>query len=497
MTPEAWKSLGDFFLHQTTVLWGAIGGFVYLGLAVWAAVHALMNKQNVRSATAWIGLIWFAPLIGMILYYVFGINRIQRRARARFEETRHVDLPEFDHTVVPPNQNLILPEPFENLRSLARLNTTITELPLLEGNRIEPLFNGEQAYPAMLEAIDQAERSISLCLYIFQRGGIGDQFIDALTRAHQRGVEVRVIVDDVGARHASPSGIKPLRNNGVPVEAFMQTLFPWRFRYINLRNHRKILVVDGKLGFTGGMNVTQQYYSNPSNPSEPPDRDTHFRVEGPVVKHLQYAFAEDWIFCTGEELSGSAWFPELEPTGSVYARGIIDGPDMDYDKIRHTLLGAVTSAEESIEVCTPYFLPDDELLSALQIAAMRGIVVNILVPEQTNTLLVQWASWPGLVALAERGCNIYRVPKPFNHSKLMVVDGRWSLFGSTNWDARSMKLNFEFDVETYDTDLASEISDRLEQWKAAGTNPSVEDLKNRSFPSKVRDQAVRLFSPYL
>ncbi len=234
----------------------------------------------------------------------------------------------------------------------------------------------------------------------------------------------------------------------MPLALFLPRWLPRVTPYANLRNHRKILVVDGRCGFTGGMNIREGHY--PEVRPRHPIQDLHFRVEGPVVAHLQEAFAEDWVFCSGELLQGERWFPPLEPAGVSPVRGIADGPDEDFEKLRLTLLGALACARSSVLIVTPYFLPDAGLITALNVTALRGVAVDIVLPERNNLRLVQWASTALLWQVLEQGCWVWLSPPPFDHSKLMVVDGTWALVGSANWDPRSLRLNFEFNLECYD-----------------------------------------------
>lgn len=495
--PDTLENISLYVYNQSVLAWAWVGGFFYVALIILSMIHALLNKRNVRAATGWIGLIWFAPVLGIVLYYLFGINRIRRRARSRLGDRDHVSTPDPFHPINTKDIVKELPPGKQHLGSLTQLTHRLTQLPLLDGNRIEPLYDGEETFPAMLEAIEEAERSITLCSYIFAGSGIGERFIHRLVEADRRGVSIRVIVDDVGARHSSPAAPKLLRQNDIPVHRFMDTLLPWKFRYANLRNHRKIMVVDGTVGFTGGMNLSRTYWQPDRPDGEDAHRDLHFRMEGPAVSHLQYTFAEDWVFCSGEELSGERWFPPQQQKGSVLARGISHGPDEDYDKIRQTLLGALAVAEDTISVVTPYFLPDEEIISALKIASMRGIKVEIFLPDNINLRLLQWASGPALEDLIRSEVTIYRTPEPFDHSKLMIVDEGWVLFGSTNWDARSLNLNFEFNVECYDTELASELKNRIDFLRSSARKMELEEFEDHSYFRTIRDNAVRLFTPYL
>jgi cardiolipin synthase len=255
------------------------------------------------------------------------------------------------------------------------------------------------------------------------------------------------------------------------------------------------LVVDGTVGFTGGMNIRAGNVLLDEPPH--PVQDVHFRVEGPVVAELQAAFAADWRFTTGETLAGPRWFPELESCEPAIARGISDGPDEDFDKLRFVILGALACARESVRIATPYFLPDNELASALRVAALRGVDVKILLPEANNLRMVKWASTAGLQELIFSGCRVFLSPPPFDHSKLVVVDGGWVLFGSANWDPRSLALNFEFNLECYAPELAAEVTRTFEAKRALAREVSLEDLAGRPPLARLRDQAFRLFSPYL
>ena len=377
---------------------------------------------------------------------------------------------------------------------LARLTERVTVNPLMAGNSFDPLVNGDEAYPAMLQAIEQAEHSVTLMTYIFDNDDWGRRFRKALADAVSRGVQVRELIDDIGARYAFPSIVRGLRRDNVKVSRFMRSIKPWRFRYYNLRNHRKILVVDGRNGFTGGMNIRcgNVLGDNPEHPVQ----DLHFRVQGPVVAELQKAFAQDWKFTNGEELSGQIWFPELPVTGNAVARGISDGPDEDYDKLRLVILGALSCAKRSIRIASPYFLPDEELGLALRVAALKGIEVEIFQPEVNNLRMVKWAATAHYEELLGGGCTIWYTLSPFDHTKIMLVDDMWVLLGSANWDPRSLQLNFEFNVEVYDSSLAERVNRILAAKRDIAQMLSMDALQSRSMPVRFRDSLFRLASPF-
>ena len=275
-------------------------GAAVLVAALFASGHAMIYKRESRSASLWVVLIWVMPALGPILYLLMGVNRVHRRAaRLRGDMVRHRTEPQ----AVPSEP------PGTHLAPLARMLSNVIERPVVAGNLVEDLVDGAQAYPAMLEAIESARSSIMLASYIFHGDGIGAQFVDALVRAHQRGVQVRVLVDDVDARFSWASACKPLRRGGVPLGIFNPPLVPARINAVHLRNHRKILVVDGTMGFTGGMNIDRRYW-DPANPAAS-SRDLHFRLRGPVVAQLAGVFADDWQFSTDEALRGAPWFVPL------------------------------------------------------------------------------------------------------------------------------------------------------------------------------------------
>lgn len=459
------------------------------------AVHVILLKRDTRSAIGWLGLVWFAPLLGVCLYWLFGINRIKRRAKKISRNRYALGLPSKDPVVSPAQIDEIFKNTGSGILAICRVTEEVTMRPLLTGNRVDPLINGEKAYRAMLAAIDEAKISISLSTYIFDNDVIGKKFRTALKNAVIRGIDVRVLIDDVGARYSFPSIIGGLVKDGIRVSRFMKTLLPWRFRYLNLRNHRKIMVVDGVVGFTGGMNITEGFSYRETEACN--FQDTHFKIQGPVVAELQQVFVEDWSFNTGENLQGARWFPVFENHGEVIARGISDGPDEDFDKLRFVLMGAISSARNSIRIVTPYFVPDNDLITALQIAALRGVKVQILLPSITNLRMVKWASDASLVELVRTGCEILYTAATFDHSKLMVVDGEWVLLGSANWDARSLLLNFEFNVECYNVDLAQTVEEIFDRKMLHSAKLTLSDLESKNILIQLRNRFFRLFSAYL
>jgi cardiolipin synthase len=319
--------------------------------------------------------------------------------------------------------------------------------------------------------------------------------MDALAAAVERGVQVRVLIDDAGSRYSWKSAARELRKRGVKVARFLPTFAPGRLFVMNLRNHRKLLVVDGKHGFTGGMNI--RHGNLLEEDPKHPIRDIHFRVEGPIVAQLQEVFAEDWCFTTAESLSGEEWFPKRRSAGKLVARGISDGPDADHDKLHLAILGAIAAARDTVHIMTPYFLPETTLITALNLAAMRGVDVEIIVPERNNIRTVGWACDAILPQVLERGVSVWKSPPPFDHSKLFIIDSRYTLIGSTNLDPRSLALNFEFNIECYSEGLAEQLDAVFCERRNGAREVKLAEIKALPLLLRLRNGVARLLAPFL
>jgi cardiolipin synthase len=464
----------------------AIWAIAYLLLAGLVTADVLLKKSDVRGALGWIGAVWLAPIIGSLLYYMFGINRVTRRAlklaRRDNRETAARDTP-------------AEPQGPANIQTLAKVGKRLTDAPLAAANRIAILEGGDQAYPAMLEAIRAARHSVAMASYIFYDDAVGREFATALSEAYKRGVQVRVLVDSVGSGYILSPIYHRLRSEGVPAARFLHTWVPWRMPFLNMRNHRKMLVVDGKLAFTGGMNVALENTS--AHGSQPYVEDIHFLVEGPVVRSVMEAFARDWSFTANEVLEQDAWWPRLGPQGPVLARGLRSGPDTDLYKIEILLGAALNLAEHRIRIVTPYFLPDQALEFAIGQAVMRGVKVEIVIPEHSDHIYFDWAVRAHLRFFRYTKAEVYLAPLPFAHTKLVTMDGQWSLIGSSNWDARSLRLNFEYDVECYDAELTAELDAMVDAKIAAAKKLDYAELLRQPMITRLRDALFRLMVPYL
>jgi cardiolipin synthase len=470
-----------------------------LGLfQLYAAGHALLYKRDPKASWAWIATCILLPPFGAILYFLLGINRVRTKAKNLkwYWPLVHIEFP-------PPLEDACLTSAhalpkLENLsgtfQRIASISEAVTKRPLLCHNRIRPLFNGEQAFPAMLEAIEAAEHSVYLATYIFETNDTGQRFIRSLQRAFNRGVDVRVIVDGIGELYSWPMASKLLAQKKVPCARFIPLrLFP-PSAFFNLRSHRKILTVDGKTGFTGGMNIGDRHlFDKLSKASRV--QDVHFQCTGPIVAQMEQVFLEDWGFCTGDEnLAPSE--PQIEDLGPAICRTITVGPNQDLNKLSMILVGAISQAQDDIMVMTPYFLPNRELVGALQTAALRGVKVNVVLPGKNNLPYVHWATRNMLWELLQYGVRVFYQPPPFNHSKLFLVDDCYGQIGSANLDPRSLRLNFEMVVEFYDQQLIASLTRHVQDTIQISKEETLEQVDQRPLAARVRDSFFWLFSPY-
>ena len=477
------------------IVWGTILAIVDVVFAGAVTVHAVLWKRDSRAVIAWVGLAWLAPLAGCVAYFCFGVNRIQRKAEKlglrnaiSSNHQNPADMNEVDATKVAADE-------FPDFAGLTRAGQRLVGHRLVPGNQIDPLLNGDMAFPAMLESIRSAKTSISLLSYIFDCDRIGDQFLEALSIAKKRGVQIRVLIDGVGAKYSRPTMLRRLAALEIPCAAFLPTKIPRLPTTANLRNHRKILVVDGKIGFTGGTNIRECHCLNLEPPN--PTQCLHFRLQGPIVEQLQRVFVRDWSFTTNESLAGDEWFPQLQQQGDIWARGVEDGPDDNFEKLSDLITAALASAKRRCCIFTPYFLPSSSLVTALNVASLRGVSVEIYLPSTNNIPLVHWAATAQMWQILEKGCRVFYTDPPFDHTKLMVVDETWALIGSTNWDPRSLRLNFEFNVECYSASFAKVLNQIVAEKITNAKEVTLADVNARGIFVRLRDGLSRLLTPYL
>lgn len=481
--------------HVFTEYWPHIL-FVISGLAsAAAAIHAAMTKHDVRAAIGWVAVVLFSPLLGAGFYLVAGINRIRKQRVS--QQRSHTTIPqEVIHRLLVDDVASVSGPQFSALKTLG---DRVSDFKLLGSNSIRLLDGGDETYPAMLEAIKGAQRSIALQSYIFDHDEVGVELAQALIDAQARGVAVRVLIDAVGAKYSRPPIVHMLEKGGVQTARFMRPVIGVRLVYANLRSHRKLLVIDSTHGFTGGMNIRAGFVT--AIAKESVTRDTHFQVGGPVVYQLMINFAHDWQFTTQEKLSGPEWFStspaDFIEKGGVPLRCVPSGPDSTLESTHDMLLGALSVAQRHVRIQSPYFLPDVSLVAALATAARRGVLVDIVIPGANNLKLVNAAMMAQIDQLILTGCRVWRSSGTFDHSKLFTVDGGWSYVGSSNLDPRSLRLNFELDLEVYDRALAQQLDARIDATISSAERITIRSLMRRPFLLRLRDKIVWLASPYL
>jgi len=459
-----------------------------------AAIHAAMTKRDVRAAIGWVGVVLFSPLLGPLIYFIAGINRVRRERRSQFNDGEHQT-----SGVSPCADSDTVRGYGEQFEPLKSVGDHISLFPLVTGNTVRPLEGGDQTYPRMLAAIRAARRSIVLQTYIFDADPVGNDIAQALIDAKNRGVAVRVLIDAVGSRYSRPPMRRTLARAGVTTALFMITLIGLRLPYANLRSHRKILIVDGETAFTGGMNIRAGFVTaHAGSAGQLVARDAHFQLTGPIVGQLMTSFVRDWKFSAHEDLSRDpAFAPVLACTGEVPARCVLSGPDLTLHGTHDMLLGALSIARRHVRIQSPYFLPDQVLIGALATAARRGVTVDIVIPGRNNLRLVNYAMTAQLDQVIRTGCRVWRARGGFDHAKLMTIDAAWSYVGSSNLDPRSLRLNFELDIETYDRDVAAWIEQRIDAQIARARRETLETLRTRSPLKQLRDRVIWLATPYL
>jgi len=454
---------------------------IYLVVATVAGIHVLLYVRNSRAAFGWLGLIIVFPIAGAVLYALFGINRVHRKARRVSLETR-----------VEPGREFLSGTPAEgSMRSQPGFRVTGVEP--TPGCRVTTYYNGEQAYPPMLRAIDSASREVLLSSYIFDNDATGRIFVEKLAAARDRGCRVCILVDDVGIRYSLPTIIGLLKKKGLSFQRFMPLRLIPPSLSINLRTHRKVLITDRRVVFAGGMNIGDRQLVE--GPSALRASDLHFRFEGPIAGDFVRLFADDWKFSRGQPLD--EWSGPGELPGHARCRLVSDGPDENLDALMLVIMGAVSSSRSRVWIMTPYFLPERQMLGCLQAAALSGVDVTVMIPEKNNWPLVQWALQHNMAELLDAGVRILSRPAPFAHSKCMVIDDDYALVGSSNLDPRSLRLNFELGVEIFDPELNRELSSHFMQLAGTCTPFTREQLKSRTTLARLRDGAAALFSPDL
>jgi cardiolipin synthase len=367
--------------------------------------------------------------------------------------------------------------------------------PLAPGNRIDTLVNGDQIFPAMLEAIRSAKKTVTLETYIYWSGEVGKQVSDALAERARNGVKVHVLVDWVGSHKMDQDMRNAMGRSGVVIMRYHQPRW-YKFRSLNQRTHRKLLVVDGKVGFTGGVGIADIWSGNAQDKDH--WRDTHYRVEGPVVSQLQAAFSDNWTQATGEVLHGDDYFPPIEARGPYPAQIFKSSRDGGAESMQLMYMLSIAAAKSTIDISMAYFIPDDIALNHLVDALKRGVRLRIIVPgKETDSLLVRAASRARWGRLLQHGAEIYEYEPTMFHCKMVVADGTWSSVGSTNFDTRSFRLNDEANLNVYNREFAQRQEAEFERDLKRAKRVTYEEWKDRPWYVKAWDHAIAFLEPTL
>ncbi|MDR3244788.1 MAG: phospholipase D-like domain-containing protein [Elusimicrobiota bacterium] len=463
---------------------------IYVAISILAAGHILFNKRDVRSSIGWIALVFLSPFLGTLAYILFGINRVSKKAvrlRRRNKENEIKSSIEIE----------------KNLGSFIYANQMITygrnvyPQELCVGNSIEPLLNGTQAYPEMLKAIRNSKKEVLIESYIFDSDDETDKFIDAFSQAAANGAKIKVLIDGIGTlkffRRNIEKKLKTIK--GLKYAVFLPPQIPIAMPFVNLRNHRKIMLIDGKTAFFGGMNLSKNNVL--IDDKKRGVLDITFKVEGPLIDQISEVFEDDWEFAAKESFLACDYdMSQATPAGNIPARVIPNGPDDKRNLIDLTIHGAINFALKKIIVLTPYFLPENHILTALEMASMRGISVEIIIPQISDHLIMSWAEKYNFKRLIQRGVKIYRVAPPFDHSKIFIVDDEWAFIGSANWDVRSFRLHFEANIEVFDRDFVKKLFDITQKKKEKARLSTMQDCDSAGFFERLRANAFHLFTPY-
>ena len=480
--------------------WILIAEVCYSILVTAVCLRIIYDTNSTSKTLAYLLLTVFFPIGGMILYFVIGTNYRKRKLYSKkiFQdeklmlEVQHQIFTESEHT-----WSIARPE-FRKYKKLSNLLLNSNWSSVSNTNKVEVLINGEQKFPAVIKALEQAKKHIHIEYYIFEDEEIGNQIKDILIRKAKEGVAVRFIYDDFGSRSIRKNIIPELLEAGVEAYPFYKIFFMALANRLNYRNHRKIIIIDGYIGFTGGINVSDRYVNRPGQ-KEPFWRDTHVKITGPGVYYLQYLFICDWNFCSDHELPAHADFFCSRPSEKMGALVQIaaSGPDSDDPTILFSIIDVIGMAEKEILITTPYFIPGESVLHALTVAALSGVIVKLLVPGKSDSKMVNLAARSYYGDLMRSGVQIYTYQKGFIHAKTVVSDGMLSIIGTANMDHRSFELNFEVNSMIYDQHVAEQLTAVFNADLIDSEVLNPEEWKKRPLYKEFPEKLARLLSPLL
>ena len=450
-------------------------------------VVVLGENRNPVKSMAWMLVLVLLPVVGLLIYLVFGrsLRGMKLISRSHLRELRRMnDFPE----AVSMEEGLN-----DESRQLITLVNKLTEPHLFDGNGVTVFTTGQDKFEALLSDIAQAREYIHLQYFIIENDTTGRRLIELLQRKAREGVQVRVLYDYVGSFYMRPRVLKQMRAAGIDVHPFMELTFTQFFFRLNWRNHRKIVVIDGKVGYVGGMNIADRYVIGTSR--ELPWRDTHLRIQGEAVAALQYSFAIDWDFTTRELLTAPPKHFDVQPGHLVQM--VSSGPTSRWNNISMVFLKAITLAKHSIYIQTPYFLPSDSLLKAMQSAALAGIDVRLMIPRRPDSVMLKLATGSYIKECMLAGVKVFFYESGMMHAKVVIIDDEFVTTGSTNFDFRSFEHNFEFNALVYSKEFNSKMKAVFEDDLTQCTRLSMGKWKQRPLVQKALESIVRLISPIL
>jgi cardiolipin synthase A/B len=470
---------------------------VFLITAIPVAIMVIWEKRSPYKTAAWILALLLLPVFGVIFYLFFGQEYRKRKLYSRkgiksLNTIRRLSghqINQFEKSILMADQKV---REKENLIRLLLKNSNSL---LTTGNKLTILEGGQGTFEAMLEAIRNATHHIHLEYYILEDDKTGNRLKDLLIEKSKEGVRVRIIIDDVGSWGLGKKYISELQDNGVEIYSFMEVRFPRLTSRVNFRNHRKILIVDGNIGFTGGINIADRYLEGIKDIG--PWRDIHLQIEGDAVGSLQAVFLADWYFVIFENLSGKKYFPAPSNKQGIPVQISASGPDSDWASINQAFFAAISGAVSKVYIATPYLMPPIHIIEALKTAALSNVDVRIVIPEKSDAVISRWSSFSYIEELLEAGVRIFFYQNGFIHSKYIIVDDIFSTIGTSNLDFRSLETNFEVNAFIYDEEFTS----RLENIFLADIKNSREIKLNqwseRRWHFKLRESLAHIVSPML
>ena len=482
--------------------WFLIIELLYLLVLIIVCARIIYDTNSTVKTLAYLLLAIFLPLFGILFYFAFGINYRKRELYSK-KIINDDDL----WNQIKENITSYSAQTYFNTDESDRPDKNLVKYlsnemsPLTAGNTARLLINGEEKFPAVIQAMEEAKDHIHIEYYIYENDKIGRVIEEILIRKSKQGVTIRFIYDDFGSWGIRKNIAVRLRNAGVETYPFYKISFLRMFNNMNYRNHRKIIVIDGKKAFVGGINVSDKYINEPANENKLFWRDTHLMIEGPGVYYLQYLFISDWNFCSGKALENiKHYFPDVyrnNPPGDKIIQIAASGPDSINPTILYSLLNTVYQAKQEILITTPYFIPDQSLMDALIAAALAGVSVQLLVPEESDSKLVALAANSYYADLLSAGVKIFFYQDGFVHAKTLVVDKKLAVIGTANMDVRSFDLNFEVNAIVYDDELATSLANVFKADIKDAVQLDREAWSNRSIGRKFVEKTARLVSPLL